>query len=190
MKPIGFSQFSAELRGFLESKTLMQRATNMRKALASNQMTSPEQARTVTRQEPRKSRDLRQVIRFVIVGGWNTAFGYGLFAGLNYALTGVIPYPYMVANALAYLISITVAYFGYKIFVFKTKGNYLREYLRTYLVYGASCVANLALLPLAVMFVRSVYSNYVLAPYVAQAIVLPVVVLMSYFGHKKYSFRT
>ncbi len=144
----------------------------------------------MTEQEPKKPRDLRQVIRFVIVGGWNTVFGYALFAGLNYALTGVIPYPFMVANALAYLISITVAYFGYKIFVFKTKGNYLREYLRTYLVYGASCLANLALLPVAVVVVRSVYSNRMLVPYVAQAIVLPVVVLMSYFGHKKYSFRT
>jgi len=95
-----------------------------------------------------------------------------------------------VANALAYMISITVAYFGYKIFVFKTKGNYLREYLRTYLVYGASCLANLALLPVAVMLVRSAYSNYAMAPYIAQGIVLPFVVLMSYLGHKKYSFRT
>ncbi len=144
----------------------------------------------MTEQELRKKRDLRQVIRYVIVGGWNTAFGYGLFAGFNYVLTGVIPYPYMVANALAYMISITVAYFGYKIFVFKTKGNYLREYLRTYLVYGASCLANLALLPVAVMLVRSVYSNHARAPYLAQAIVLPFVVLMSYFGHKKYSFKT
>lgn len=144
----------------------------------------------MTQQELKKSRDLRQVIRYVIVGSWNTAIGYALFAGLNYILTGIIPYAYMVANALAYMISITVAYFGYKIFVFKTKGNYLREYLRTYLVYGASCLANLALLPVAVMLVRSAYSNYAMAPYIAQGIVLPFVVLMSYLGHKKYSFRT
>lgn len=144
----------------------------------------------MTQQIPKQSRDLRRVLRYLIVGGWNTAFGYGVFSGLNYVLTGVIPYPYMVANVLANMISISVAYFGYKFFVFKTKGNYLREYLRTYLVYGASCLASLGLLPIFVVLVRLAYPNPVLAPYIAQAVILPVIVVMSYFGHKKYSFRT
>lgn len=136
-----------------------------------------------------KSRDFGQVIRYLLVGGWNTAFGYGAFAALNYLLTGVFPYPYMFANVLANIVSITVAYFGYKVFVFKTKGNYLREYLRTYLVYGASCLVSLAMLPVCVALVRLVVHNPVLAPYIAQAMVVPVIVAMSYFGHKKFSFR-
>ncbi len=136
-----------------------------------------------------KTKNPGQVIRYLLVGGWNTAFGYGVFAGLNYLLTGVIPYPYMVANVLGNVIAITVAYFGYKFFVFKTKGNYLREYLRTYLVYGASCLASLAMLPVAVVLVRLVCPNRVLIPYIAQAIVLPIIVAASYFGHKKFSFR-
>ena len=134
-------------------------------------------------------RDYRRILRFLVVGGWNTAFGYALFAGFNYLFTGVIPYPYMAANVLAYVVSITVAYFGYKVFVFKTRGNYLREYLRTYVVYGASCLTSLALLPVCVALVRLVYPNPVLAPYIAQAVVMPIVVAMSYFGHKKFSFR-
>jgi len=136
-----------------------------------------------------KSRDFGQVIRYLLVGGWNTAFGYGAFAALNYLLTGVIQYPYMFANVLGNVVSITVAYFGYKFFVFKTKGNYLREYLRTYLVYGASCLASLAMLPVAVMLVHLVVPNRVLVPYIAQAIILPIIVASSYFGHKKFSFR-
>ncbi len=139
--------------------------------------------------DPSRPRDTRRVLRYLIVGGWNTAFGYAAFAGLNYLLTGVIPYPYMAANVLANVISITVAYFGYKVFVFKTKGNYLREYLRTYLVYGASCLVSLAMLPVCVALVRHVVHNPVLAPYIAQAMVVPVIVAMSYFGHKKFSFR-
>ena len=139
--------------------------------------------------ESRQPRDVRRIMRYLVVGGWNTAFGYGVFAGLNYLLTGIIPYPYMAANVLAYVISITVAYFGYKVFVFKTKGNYLREYLRTYLVYGASCLASLAMLPVCIAGVRLVCANQVWVPYIAQAVVTPVVVAMSYFGHKKFSFR-
>jgi putative flippase GtrA len=136
-----------------------------------------------------RPRDFGRIIRYLLVGGWNTAFGYGVFAVLNYLLTGTIPYAYMVANLLANVISITIAYFGYKFFVFKTKGNYLREYLRTYLVYGATCLASLAMLPVAVVLVRLVIANRVLVPYIAQAIILPIVVASSYFGHKKFSFR-
>jgi putative flippase GtrA len=136
-----------------------------------------------------KPREWGQIIRFLLVGGWNTAFGYCLYVAFTYLLTGVIPYAYMAAHVLAYVLSITVAYFGYKFLVFKTKGNYLREYLRTYLVYGASCLMGLVLLPVAVMLVRPFCPKLALAPYIAQAFVLPIVVATSYFGHKKFSFR-
>jgi putative flippase GtrA len=124
-----------------------------------------------------------------LVGGGNTAVGYGSFAGLNYLLTGHVPYSYMVANIGSNVFAITVAFFGYKLFVFRTKGNYLREYLRTYLVYGSSALLGLALLPLLVALVGRVSRNQVAVPYVAQAIVLPLVVIISFFGHKKFSFR-
>ena len=144
---------------------------------------------SATQRNPGQPREFRRILRYLVVGGWNTAFGYGVFAGFNYLLTGVIPYPYMVANVLGYVVSITTAYLAYKVFVFKTKGNYLREYLRTYVVYGASCLTSLAMLPVCVLLVRLVYPNPKLAPYIAQAVVMPVVVAMSYFGHKKFSFK-
>ncbi len=131
-----------------------------------------------------------QVIRYLLVGGANTVIGYAAFAGLNYLFTGRIPYPYMLANVGANVFAITVAFFGYKLFVFRTRGNYLREYLRTYVVYGSSAVLGLLLLPLQVAFVGMYLQNKVLVPYVAQAITVPLVVLVSFFGHKKYSFRS
>jgi putative flippase GtrA len=136
-----------------------------------------------------KRRRAFEVVRYLIVGGWNTAFGYGVFAALTYLFTGVIPYPYMVANAVASVLSITVAFLGYKLFVFKTKGNYLREYLRTWVVYGASTLSGLALLPVMVMLVGLVIKNAAIVPYVAQAVLTPIVVASSFLGHKKYSFR-
>jgi len=131
-----------------------------------------------------------QVIRYLIVGGFNTLFGYGCFAVLNYLLTGRVPYPYMVAGVGSNVIAITVAFLGYKWFVFRTKGNYLREYLRTYLVYGSSAILGLLLLPFMVALVGRILKNQVLVPYVAQAIATPLVVISSFVGHKRFSFRT
>lgn len=129
-----------------------------------------------------------QLLRYLIVGAWNTLFGYSVFAGLTYALTGHVPYAYMVANVLSNVVAITVAYVGYKLFVFKTRGNYLREYLRFYVVYGAAMLLGLALLPVFVTLVGLLLPRPALVPYVAQALVIPVTVLSSFVGHKRYSF--
>lgn len=130
-----------------------------------------------------------QFVRYLVVGGWNTAFGYGVFAALNYALTGLVPHAYMVANALASIAAITMAYAGYKLFVFKTKGNYLREYLRFYVVYGSAALLGFALLPILVALLGQVIDQRTYVPYVAQAILIPVSVLFSFVGHKRYSFK-
>ena len=68
-------------------------------------------------------------------------------------------------------------------FVFKTKGNYCREYLRFYLVYGASFIANLILMPLFVEVGG-------MKPIPAQGIILFFSVLFGYVGHKHFSFGT
>lgn len=130
-----------------------------------------------------------QVLRYLVVGAVNTLFGYGCFAVLNFVLTDNVPYAYMVANAGANVISITFSFLGYKWFVFRTKGNYLREYLRTYVVYGTSALIGFALLPVLVALVGMFLKDEKLVPYVAQAFVIPLVVLTSFIGHKKFSFR-
>ncbi len=130
-----------------------------------------------------------QIIRYLLVGGLNTAFGYGSFALLNYLLTGHVPYPYMFANLAANVFSITFAFIGYKFFVFKTKGNFWREYLRTYAVYGTSMLVGFVLLPTLVFLLGFVIRRTALVPYVAQALCTGVVVFASYFGHKRFSFR-
>ncbi|NLU49340.1 MAG: GtrA family protein [Syntrophomonadaceae bacterium] len=118
-------------------------------------------------------------IRFVVVGGWNTVFGYLVFAGLYYLLRSHLHY--LLLLAASYIISITNAYLGYKFAVFKTRGNYLREYLRFYLVYGVSFLVNLILLPVLVEALG-------LHPLVAQALILFFTTVISYTGHKYYSF--
>lgn len=130
-----------------------------------------------------------QVVRFVLVGGWNTVFGYGVYAAFTYLLTGRVPHAYMLASVLANIIAITMAYLGHKFVTFRTRGNYLREYLRFYAVYGVTALVGLALLPLAVAGLNHVVANRAHVPYVAQALLLPVGVALSFVGHKRFSFR-
>jgi putative flippase GtrA len=150
--------------------------------------TGEQSGKSLTNVAPRRAR-FTQIVRYLVVGGLNTAFGYGSFAILNYLITGHIPYPYMVANVLANVVSITFAFVGYKYFVFRTKGNVLREYFRTYVVYGTSMLVGLALLPMLVFALGSVVHPVSLVPYVAQAICTVLVVFVSFFAHKKFSFR-
>src|SRR6185437_13269530 len=76
--------------------------------------------------------------RYLAVGVCNTVFGYGVYAGLTALLTPHVAYAYIWASLIGSVFSITFAFFNYKIFVFKTKGNYLREWSRCIVVYGGA----------------------------------------------------
>lgn len=130
-----------------------------------------------------------QFVRFLLVGIWNTLFGYACFASLTALLTPVVPYAYVAASILANPLAITVAFLGYKWFVFKTKGNYLREWARCLVVYSGSMLVTAALLPFVVGAIRHLTSYQREAPYIAGALLTGVNVVVSFFGHKKFSFR-
>ena len=123
------------------------------------------------------------MFRYLLVGGCNTAFGYGLYTLLNYTLSHKTAYGYLVAAVLSYLISTTLAFLGYKFLVFKTAGDFWGEYLRVWVVYGTAIVANLLLLPVLVELLN-------MNSYVAQAVLVVVTVAVSFFGHKRFSFRS
>jgi putative flippase GtrA len=122
-------------------------------------------------------------LRYLLVGAANTVIGYSLFAVLTYLLTDKVPHAYMAACILGNVIAISVAYVNYKFFVFKTRGNYLAEYLRFYVVYGFSFILGLVLLPL---FVEILGIN----PYLAGALLTTITVICSFLGHKNYSFQS
>ena len=122
----------------------------------------------------------RQEVRYLIAGGWNTLFGYGVYVGLLYMFQAWVHY--MVIAVLANVFSISMAYATHKLFVFRTKGNVLREYFRFYGVYGVTAALGLLALPICVEVLR-------MSPYVAPLLILGVTVVVSYFGHKHFSFK-
>ncbi|MGZ4825403.1 MAG: GtrA family protein [Terriglobales bacterium] len=129
-----------------------------------------------------------QLIRYLVVGVCNTVFGYGCYALFTVLLSPLIAYGYVLASVLANLLSITFAFFGYKWFVFKTEGDYLKEWLRCLGVYAGSMVMSAAALPFVVAVVRRQTGPDHSAPYIAGAIVLVFSILFSFFGHRHISF--
>lgn len=127
--------------------------------------------------------------RYLLVGLWNTLFGYSDFAALTYVLAPVVPHSYIPASIIAAPLNMTVAYLGYKWFVFKTRGNYLREWSRCMVVYGSAMVLGIVSLPLVVFLVRVATGLDRSAPYVAGALLMGFTVIYSFLGHKNFSFR-
>src|SRR5512138_3420186 len=130
-----------------------------------------------------------QAFRYLLVGAWNTLFGYATYAGFTAILATHLRHGYVLASLFSSLLNITVAFLGYKWFVFKTKGNYLHEWMRCVGVYSGSMIIGLILLPVLVYLIRRYTVYHIGAPYIAGALLTGISVVMSFFGHKYFSFR-
>ena len=122
--------------------------------------------------------EFRRIALYLVVGGWNTFFGIAVYTSLvlifgeqHYLLLG-IP-----ANILA----ITNAFLCYKYIVFRSQGSFWLEYLKCYIVYGGMALAGMAELYLLVDCCKfpAIYAN-IAATFVN--------IVISYFGHKYFSF--
>ena len=124
-------------------------------------------------------------IRFVIVGGWDTLFGVLTYAGLYYS-TKPAGAPraahYLMVLIVSNVLAVSQAYLCYKYLVFKTDGNFVREFLRFSMVYAVTFAFNLLALPALVTFVG-------MAPVAAQAVIVAVSAVASYVGHSRVSFN-
>jgi len=122
---------------------------------------------------------LWQPATYVVVGGWNTLFGVGLYTGVYFLMKDDVNY--FVLLILCNIVAITNAYICYKLFVFKTKGNWLREYPRFCGVYGVAMLLGMGLI---VLLVQLMHVHPVLANIATTALT----VIVSFFGHKHVSF--
>jgi putative flippase GtrA len=117
---------------------------------------------------------------YLALGGWNTVFGYGVWAFAQYLLGDYLPY--LVVLLLAWPIAVLNAYLGYRYVVFQSRGSVVRELPRFSLVYLVALVVNLALLPVAL---KVLPFNI----YVVEGLFAGVLVICSYLAHKYFSFR-
>jgi putative flippase GtrA len=121
----------------------------------------------------------REQLLYLAVGGWNTVFGYGVWALLQSLLGEHLHY--LVVVLIAWPIAVLNAYLGYRYLVFRSRGSIWRELPRFSLVYLATLAVNLVLLPIALQLLPFTI-------YVVQALLTVIVVVGSYLGHKYFSF--
>lgn len=122
----------------------------------------------------------RERVRYVLVGGYNTAFGYLFFALLVVLLADRIHYTILLL--VSHVVSTFNAYLGYRLFVFRVRGGFFRDLVRFWSVYAAQIAVNLVVLPL---FVRA--SGWGVLP--SQGIIVAVTTVATYLAHKHFSFR-
>jgi putative flippase GtrA len=165
-----------------------------------------------------------QFLRYLCVGGFNTFFGYFTFVVALSLLNQITPQRFLyltvvLASVISTPLNITVAYFGYKFFVFRTKGNYLTEWLKCFAVYGTSMIPGLVALSALTRLLQTVIHRHAaslhallstvegylsgkpltllqhiatgkaMAGYIAGALVIGVSTIYSFIGHKKVTFR-
>ena len=121
----------------------------------------------------------QEQVLYLVVGAWNTAFGYGIWALLQFLLGERLHY--LVVVLIAWPIAVLNAYLGYRFLVFKSRGSILRELPRFSLVYLVTLGINLLLLPIAL---RVLPFNI----YLTQAALTVLVVIGSYLSHRSFSF--
>lgn len=116
---------------------------------------------------------------YLIVGCLNTVFGYAV---------GVLTYKFLagcssvwIIGLVSNVITITFSFVMYKLFVFKTSGQWLLEYIKAYLVYGAMALLSIFLLWFYVASLK-------ISIWIAQALIIATTVVASYFGHSKITF--
>lgn len=96
-------------------------------------------------------------------------------------------FAYVIGNA----ISITQAFVVHKYLVFKSDGDFWREYKKCWLVYGSTMLLSLALLPIFVkiasIFLAATYTQF--DKYLGGIASTGLVAIISYLGHEKITFR-
>jgi putative flippase GtrA len=165
-----------------------------------------------------------QFVRYLCIGVFNTFFGYISFAVTLTLLNALVParllyLTVILASILPTPLNITVAYLGYKFLVFRTKGNYLGEWLKCFAVYGTGMIPSLVALSALTRFLQSMIHGHAaslhvflstverhlsgrplafllhiatgkaIAGYIAGAVVIGVSTVYSFVGHKKVTFR-
>lgn len=123
-----------------------------------------------------------QRVRFLLVGGINTGLGYALFVVLDLFIFHKIPFGYLGSLIGSSAVAIVIAFILYRRFVFKVTGRVWSDFAKFVTVYLLAIGINFFSLPLLVELLG-------LNSLVAQALIIVVTTMISFLGHRRFSFR-
>ena len=116
-----------------------------------------------------------QLSKFSFVGILNTIVGYGAF------FIFLTWFNYMVSLIIAHIIGVTHSYVWNKYWTFKSDGIQIKEFVKFNSVYVIVFVVNAIFL---IFLVDTLNFN----PKIGQLLVLPIITIISFTGHKYWSF--
>lgn len=122
----------------------------------------------------------KRKINYLLVGFANTVIGYVIGVATYRFLDSTLGIIWV--GIISSILSITVSFATYKIFVFKTKGMWLEEYIKAFLVYGSTAIIGVGLLWGLVDIMN-------ISIWIAQAITMGITFIVSYMGHAKFTFK-
>tara|TARA_B100001769_G_scaffold236991_1_gene202076 strand:- start:422 stop:841 length:420 start_codon:yes stop_codon:yes gene_type:complete len=120
-------------------------------------------------------------VRFLITGVLNSLFGLIMFPFFFYLLEDYKLH-YLIILTISQFVCIIFAYLTNKFLVFKTKGNYIPEFLKFITFHISHFGINLIALPILVEF-------FGLQPVVAQVFFAIMVIISSYFWQSRITFK-
>ncbi|WP_375286759.1 GtrA family protein [Sphingomonas sp.] len=123
----------------------------------------------------------RRPLRFVVAGAVNTAFGLAIYPLLLWSVPAFATH-YLVALGIAQTLSLCFAFATYKLGVFRTRGNLVREFGAFSSFYLFNYAANWAALPLLVELAA-------IPPVIAQLAFSAVLIATSWLWHSRVTFR-
>jgi putative flippase GtrA len=128
-----------------------------------------------------------QRVAFLVVGGINTVVGFGMFVVLSETVGHLLDHRFgkvaaaLVTVGISHVLSVLFAFVMHRRFVFRVQGHVLRDLARFWSVYLVAGAINIVALPLLV--------ELGLYRIPAQAIIVASIMLLTYFGHRYFSFR-
>lgn len=137
---------------------------------------------------------LNQKIRFILVGGFNTALSFFIYYAFLYITSGKEQLSLLLMN----LININISIATMRYYVFQSQGNWWHEYTKAFSSYIVLFFVNIGLLA---FFVKIIHIQETLAPdcmlhsipnlnkAVAQLCCVVIITTMTFFVHKYFSFR-
>ncbi len=119
-------------------------------------------------------------IRYILVGGFNTLISFVSFYCLYIFLQNKFHYSFILI--LNFFISVFISFSLLRFFVFKSKGNFLKEYIRCNISYAILLFLNLVLLTVMIDYfkIKVILSQFVLTIFIA---------IVGFVIHKNFSFK-
>jgi putative flippase GtrA len=119
-------------------------------------------------------------IKYILVGGFNTVFGYAVFYTIYLFLIKHISYVLVIL--ISHLINATIAFLLYRTLVFKNRNPIIPSFVKFNIALTSQLLLNLAC---TIILVEIVNFNVTSSQFIAVIISA----LFGYFAHKNFSFN-